>query len=202
MLRPSYNEQIHGFGFDAAQPITANRVALTTVFGPTISVLTEVVSDQGAKFLHTTQNFHLEVQVSEQGGIGVLVPMSLETRECYSYSMSGNLVAKTSPCFGFVATLEATHAQDTVQAAVIRAILPTRQYAADGGQYTYVTSSGFVRPNVNPSTYGNIANVTGLVFGIGIMREIGTTTVNVQFGISFEVERWINPDVDIRTPVV
>lgn len=199
MLRPSYNEQINGFGF-AKHELNASVVTLTESYDSIISVVTEVISEQGSMVFFTKASKVISIGNNDQGGVGVLIPMSADTRECYSYSMAGVLGHDTLQGFAFCATLEDTYAQDTIQEAKIRCILPSTQVQSNTNNAT-IHAQGFVRPNINPSGYADIDDVTGLVFGIGFINSTGGA-LGTEFVMSFEVQRWNNPDVNIRTPVV
>ncbi len=202
MLRPSYNEQIHGFGFSSLDPLSGDRASTTARYSATIDTVLEAIPDIGSKHMFSDIAGFLNVGTSEHGGIGVLAPLSSDTRECYSYSMNGYLLAAHAAVFGFVGTLEETHVAGTEQPVIIRSFLPVKVYRDSVDKNSTVSCEGFCRPNINPSAYSNIANVTGLAFGIGIVIDTGSAGLSLLWNLSFEVQRWENPDVQIHTPVV
>lgn len=200
MLRPSYNEQINGFGFNQKTNITADRPTTRAVFGSDLSCLSEVLTDQGSVILNSTNAFELNVLTQDQGGVGGLAPIDPDIRNCYSYSISAVVKSQTGCLCGFIGSLETAWLTDTIQTAELLALLPTNIHRA-GGDIVHAYAQGFARPNVLPSTYANIANVVGLIFGMGLFNETGAT-IEMKYIVSVEVQRWSDPDVGVRTPVV
>lgn len=200
MLRPSYHEQVHGFGFTALDPLSASKSSTTGIFTATVDTVLEAVTDLGASHLFSGSSDTIAIGAGEVGAIGVLAPFSGDTRECYSFSINGMLKGGNNVAFAAVGTLEETHVAGTIQPVVIRSYLPLHQY--NNALMSNISCSGLIRPNVNPSGYGSIASVTGLAFIVGIAIEAAGVTSNMLFGMSFEIQRWVDPDINIRTPVV
>ncbi len=196
MLRPSYNEQILGFGFVKTE-LAATVTSTTPIWGDTIDTYSEVIPNIG-QCLFSSATKNLSVLNDDQAGVGVLAPMNTGGRECYTFSMNGIAKGLLTP-FGFVGTLEIAHVVDTIQSVRILALLPIKTFAS--AEINQFSCEGFVRPNVDVSTYTNIASVTGLMFGIGFANITGGTITSNHI-ISFEVQRWVDPEVNIRTPVV
>lgn len=200
MLRPSYNEQIHGFGFNVQSTLTGTETSTQAIFSPTCDVVSEVVGDQGSVLIATGNTNKLNVLTAHQAGFGAFIGLSADERQCYSYSMNGVAKSGGEALFAFVGTLEVAHAVDVVKTCNIMACLPihvSNQIDLRVGFH----SAGFVRPNINPEGYANIGNVTGLIFGVAILNSSGGT-IAFNMLMSCEIQRWVDPDVNIHTPVV
>ncbi len=197
MLRPSYNEQIQGFGF-SRRTLGIARSTTKPVFDNSLTVVSETTTNLGATIMNGDSNAFSVLQ-DDQGGIDIHCPFSADTRECYSYAMSGMFNQPALSYFAFMGLQEVAHTQDGASAVEIFAMLPAKIMLQTN--IVQVSAEGFVRPNVNPSTYANIGNVTGIIFGIGMMQE-GSGTLACKYLASFEVQRWNDPDINVRTPVV
>lgn len=198
MLRPSYNEVIDGFGYTQTDPISGTVTASDSVWGATVDVLAEVMTDKG--FVHMFTGGHiLTVSGGAKGLIGGLMPFSDEDRETYSLSCSGYIGALCAPLLG-IASLETTHTAGTPQSAPLLSWLPM-SYVHSDTVGTSFSGQAFFRPNTNPSGYTNIANVVGLACGVVIPNGTGGD-FSCEFDLSVSCTRWNDPDVNIRTPIV
>lgn len=200
MLRPSYNEQITGFGFNQVEPLTTSKNSTTPTFGKIVSTISEVGITQNSMMMHMHVGNTMNVLTNDQGAYGVLMGLDQNVRECYTYSINGILENVSEPVCGFIGTLEATHATDTIQDVEIMSLLPTK-IGRSAGDHVTVDCNGFCRPNILPSGYTNIANVTGLMFGMMLLNDSGSSIEYLGL-LSFEIQRWSDPDVSVRTPVV
>ncbi len=197
MLRASYNEQINGFGFTESA-LNASVTSTSLGFDAEISTVTKTLPDMGSIVMRSLDSKIYTIGTATKAGIGVLMGLDKDTRECYSYSMAG-IVSEDFTMFGYMGILETAQIDDTVQDVKLLAYLPTRTNQVNGTGF--MESRGFVRPSVLPSSYGNIANVVGLVFGLGMFNESGGALAT-HYHFSFEVQRWVNPDIQVHTPVV